>query len=137
MNRQRIWELDALRGVCILCVIVVHTLFDLVYFAGGETQTGRDTDHMSMGCSLEFVMGGVDYDKYNASELRNKDPKWIHLLTDAVRAGKIPDIDDCFDYENLHVIVSDTDGHRVTYVNVTVAPPAGDGEEESREEQNK
>ena len=34
MNRQRIWELDALRGVCILCVIVVHTLFDLVYFAG-------------------------------------------------------------------------------------------------------
>lgn len=28
----RIWELDALRGLCILCVIVVHGLFDLVYF---------------------------------------------------------------------------------------------------------
>ena len=53
------------------------------------------------------------------------------------QVGKIPDIDDCFDYENLHVRVSDTDGHRVTYVNVTVAPPACDGEEESREEQNK
>ncbi len=34
MNRNRIWELDALRGLCILCVVVIHTLFDLVYFAG-------------------------------------------------------------------------------------------------------
>lgn len=30
----RIWELDALRGLCILCVVVIHTIFDLVYFAG-------------------------------------------------------------------------------------------------------
>ena len=28
---------------------------DLVYFAGGEVEVGRDEDHMSMGCSLEFV----------------------------------------------------------------------------------
>ena len=33
-RKERIWELDALRGFCILCVIVVHFLFDLVYFAG-------------------------------------------------------------------------------------------------------
>ena len=33
-KQERIWELDALRGLCILCVIVVHFLFDLVYFAG-------------------------------------------------------------------------------------------------------
>lgn len=33
-GRQRIWELDALRGFCILCVIVIHFLFDLVYFLG-------------------------------------------------------------------------------------------------------
>ena len=32
MQKQRIWELDALRGLCILCVIVVHFLFDLQYF---------------------------------------------------------------------------------------------------------
>ena len=31
-SQKRIWELDALRGVCILFVIVIHTLFDLVYF---------------------------------------------------------------------------------------------------------
>ena len=34
MQKQRIWELDALRGLCILCVIVVHFLFDLQFFIG-------------------------------------------------------------------------------------------------------
>jgi len=34
MKKQRIWELDALRGVCILGVIIVHFCFDLVYFLG-------------------------------------------------------------------------------------------------------
>lgn len=66
---------------------------DLVYFAGGEVEVGREKDHMSMGCSLEFVLGGVDYDKYQASELRMKDPKWIAMLDEAVTAGRIPDID--------------------------------------------
>lgn len=33
-KKERIWELDALRGFCILCVIVIHFLFDLVYFLG-------------------------------------------------------------------------------------------------------
>ena len=66
---------------------------DLVYFAGGEVEVGREKDNMSMGCSLEFVLGGVDYDKYQSCELRMKDPKWIAMLTEAVGSGKIPDID--------------------------------------------
>ena len=33
-SKPRIWELDALRGICILCVIVVHFLFDLSFFGG-------------------------------------------------------------------------------------------------------
>ncbi len=66
---------------------------DLVYFAGGEVEVGREKDHMSMGCSLEFVLGGVDYDKYMECDLRNNDPKWIRFLADAVDSGKIPDID--------------------------------------------
>ena len=66
---------------------------DLTYFAGGEVEVGREIDHMSMGCSLEFVLGGVDYDKYQACELRMKDPKWILMLSEAIGAGKIPDID--------------------------------------------
>lgn len=28
----RIWELDALRGLCILCMVVIHLFFDLEYF---------------------------------------------------------------------------------------------------------
>lgn len=33
-EKSRIWELDAFRGLCILCVVVVHTVFDLRYFVG-------------------------------------------------------------------------------------------------------
>lgn len=33
-SKSRIWELDALRGLSILCVIVIHLLFDLGYFLG-------------------------------------------------------------------------------------------------------
>jgi hypothetical protein len=66
---------------------------DLVYFAGGEVEVGRDEDHMSMGCSLEFVLGGVDYDGYQASDLFKNDPKWILMLDKAVSEGLIPDID--------------------------------------------
>ena len=32
----RIWELDALRGLCILCMVVIHFVFDLTYFGGLE-----------------------------------------------------------------------------------------------------
>lgn len=51
-RRERIWELDAFRGLCILCVILVHAVFDLRYFA-----------HLSFSVSpiLQFVMdyGGM------------------------------------------------------------------------------
>ena len=35
-KNDRIWELDALRGFCIVCVIFVHFMFDLVYFLGKQ-----------------------------------------------------------------------------------------------------
>ena len=63
---------------------------DLVYFAGGETMTGRPEDNMSMACSLEFTMGGVDYEVYRESELRMKDPKWVKLIAKALEDGKLP-----------------------------------------------
>lgn len=34
MKKERIWELDALRGLCILGMVVVHLCYDLVAFAG-------------------------------------------------------------------------------------------------------
>ena len=66
---------------------------DLVYFAGGEVEVGREKDHMSMGCSLEFILGGVDYDKYSECELFRKDPKWIKFIAKALEENKLPPID--------------------------------------------
>ncbi len=33
-QKARIWELDALRGICILGMVVVHIFFDLAFFGG-------------------------------------------------------------------------------------------------------
>lgn len=66
---------------------------DLVYFAGGEVEVGREKDNMSMACSLEMVLGAVDIDKYHASELFLEDPKWLRLLEMGVSSGEIPPID--------------------------------------------
>lgn len=63
---------------------------DLVYFAGGETMTGRESDGMSMGCSLEFVLGGVDFDKYYNSELNQTDPKWYKFIPEQLALGNLP-----------------------------------------------
>ena len=34
VKTKRIWELDALRGFCILCMIAIHAVFDLKTFGG-------------------------------------------------------------------------------------------------------
>ena len=34
MKKERIWELDAFRGLCILGMIVIHLLYDFVHIAG-------------------------------------------------------------------------------------------------------
>jgi hypothetical protein len=65
---------------------------DLVYFAGGETESGRESDGMSMGCSLEFVLGGVDRQKYQESDLFD-DRGWMKFITKALAEGKLPPID--------------------------------------------
>lgn len=63
---------------------------DLVYFAGGETMTGREEDGMSMGCSLEFVLGGVDFDAYYNSDLNKNDPKWYKFIPEQLALGNLP-----------------------------------------------
>lgn len=49
---QRIWELDAFRGLCILCVIAVHAVFDIQYFMGRS---------LALPTIIRFIMdyGGV------------------------------------------------------------------------------
>ncbi len=48
--------------------------------------------------------------------------------------GKIPDVGDSFDYENLHVTVTETDNQRVVAINVRVVPEDGEDEDEESEE---
>ncbi len=66
---------------------------DLVYFAGGETMTGRPEDGISMGCSMEFILGGVDFAAYKSSDLAKDDPQWKLFLKKTIEEGKLPDID--------------------------------------------
>lgn len=63
---------------------------DLVFFGGGETVCGREEDGMSMGCSLDFILGGVDFDKYAESEIRKTDPKWVKTIAKALEEGRLP-----------------------------------------------
>lgn len=75
---------------------------DLVYFGGGETFTGRPEDGMSMGCSLEFVLGGVNHDEYLESEICQKDPKWIKLIKESLEDGSLPyEIDNHLNWTTL------------------------------------
>ena len=63
---------------------------DVAFLAGAETMTGRPEDGISMACSLDFVMGGVDFDKYAESDFRLNDPKWVKLIKKALEDGKLP-----------------------------------------------
>ena len=78
------------RAILGKCFVDASGDSDLVYFAGGETMTGRESDGMSMGCSLEFVLGGVDFDKYYESELNQKDPKWYKFIPEQLALGNLP-----------------------------------------------
>ena len=42
---------------------------DLAYYAGTETQLGREKDGMSQACSLEFTLGGVVWEEYLNSDM--------------------------------------------------------------------
>ena len=58
--KSRIWELDALRGVCILCVIVVHFLFDLSFFGGlDQTLPAWYVFLQEYGGAIFVVLSGV------------------------------------------------------------------------------
>lgn len=58
--KARIWELDALRGIAILCVIVLHLLYDLQTFLGWHS-LDNPTVHLVMqyGGVLFVVLSGL------------------------------------------------------------------------------
>ena len=61
---------------------------DAAAFAGAEFMAGREPDGIAQACSLEFRLGGVDYDKYNTSDLKKNDPKWIDLIERTTKEGE-------------------------------------------------
>ena len=63
---------------------------DLAYYAGAETESGRPGDGMSQACSLEFCLGGVDWDTYQNSELKQKDSRWVAMIREDVKSGVLP-----------------------------------------------
>ncbi len=94
-----IMEGDAIRGVVVESksgrqAIMTQRVIDcsgdgdISAFAGAEFKAGRDSDGLFQACSLEFRLGGVDYDKYNASDLKKNDPKWIKLITETEKQGE-------------------------------------------------
>ena len=56
VTRERIWELDAFRGICILCVVAVHLIFDLQYFAGFDFSTPRWFDFIQINGGVLFII---------------------------------------------------------------------------------
>ena len=56
VKRERIWELDAFRGICILCVVAVHLIFDLQYFAGLDFTTPRWFDFIQINGGVLFII---------------------------------------------------------------------------------
>ncbi len=63
---------------------------DIAFFAGCECMAGRPSDGKHQACSLEFRLGGVDWDKYQDSALKKTDPQWIKLIEKAVANGDMP-----------------------------------------------
>ena len=63
---------------------------DLAYYAGAETESGRPEDGMSQACSLEFILGGVDWQAYQTSELKKNDPKWVKMIKEDLASGLLP-----------------------------------------------
>jgi len=66
---------------------------DAAAFAGCGFDMGRPSDGLVQACSLEFRLGGVDWDAYNSSELKANDPRWYTLLEQAIAAGEVPPIE--------------------------------------------
>ncbi|MGI6653667.1 MAG: FAD-dependent oxidoreductase [Christensenellales bacterium] len=63
---------------------------DAAYFAGAETESGRPSDGMSQACSLEFILSGVDWDRYVTSPQKADDPRWLKVIRKGLETGALP-----------------------------------------------
>jgi len=63
---------------------------DLAYYAGAATESGRAGDGMSQACSLEFCLGGVNWDAYQNSDLKKNDSRWTEIIKKSLANGDLP-----------------------------------------------
>ncbi len=56
MSRERVWELDFFRGICIVGVVIVHIIFDLQYFMDMELNTPLLFNIIQKYGSLFFIL---------------------------------------------------------------------------------
>ena len=62
---------------------------DAAYYAGAEMLCGRPGDGMSQACSLEFTLGGVNWDEYVSSDLKKNDPRWVAKVEADLASGAL------------------------------------------------
>ncbi|OGV49709.1 MAG: FAD-dependent oxidoreductase [Lentisphaerae bacterium GWF2_44_16] len=62
---------------------------DAAYFAGCDCMTGRKEDGKHQACSLEFRLGGVDWDTYLNSDIKKNDPRWEKAIQKALSTGEL------------------------------------------------
>ena len=60
---------------------------DAAFHAGCEVMQGRPGDGLSQACSLEFRLGGVEWDAYAESDLKKTDSGWVRLIEQAKAEG--------------------------------------------------
>lgn len=56
MRKERIWELDFLRGIFILCVVIIHGVYDLRIFCNWEINTPYIYDFIQYNGGVLFVL---------------------------------------------------------------------------------
>ena len=86
--KQRIWELDALRGVMIWGVVLIHLLFDLRYFLGIDVIKNPVLQYCVDRCGFLFViLSGVSVTLGRRSIRRGLQVLGCGLLITAVTGG--------------------------------------------------
>ncbi len=55
-NKERIWELDALRGLFLIGMIVIHVIFDVRYFLDVPVPTSRIFDFVQNNGGVLFIL---------------------------------------------------------------------------------
>ena len=86
--KQRIWELDALRGVMIWGVVLIHLLFDLRYFLGIDVIQNPVLQYCVDRCGFLFVvLSGVSVTLGRRSSRRGLQVLGCGVVITAVTAG--------------------------------------------------